>query len=47
MADRYQRYESKGLALKMPTVDFTFATAALSATFGIWTVSPCPFTKEL
>lgn len=24
MADRYQRYESKGLALKMPTVDFTF-----------------------
>jgi hypothetical protein len=24
MAERYQRYESKGLALKMPTVDFTF-----------------------
>lgn len=24
MAERYKRYESKGLALKMPTVDFTF-----------------------
>ena len=25
MADRYQRYTSKGLALRMPTIDFTFA----------------------